>query len=116
MLTFIAFAGRLASPLLAFVPGFNPKVVMVLAGLLGVCAVIGGPAGAVWLHMRGEVRSAATVEQARCEISKAEDARANAESLAALLDRIAKAEADEPKTPAEEKKLCAKSKLCRGPK
>lgn len=110
MLTFLALAGRLASPLLAFVPGLNPKVLMFFAGCLAVLTVIGGPAGAVWLHMRGEVKAAATAEKTACELSKAEDAQVSAETLAHLLDRVAKAEEDETGTAAE---ICKRDRFCK---
>jgi hypothetical protein len=113
MWTFLALAGRLASPLLAFVPGLNPKVLMFFAGCLAVLTVIGGPAGAVWLHMHGEVEAAATAEKTACELSKAEDARAAAESLVHLLDEIAKADEDETGTPAE---ICKRDRFCKGGK
>jgi hypothetical protein len=111
MWTFLALAGRLVSPLLAFVPGLNPKVLIFFAGCLAVLTVIGGPAGAVWLHMRGEVKAAATAEKTACELSKAEAAQVSAETLAHLLDRIAKLEDDDEGKSAKE--LCASSPFCR---
>jgi hypothetical protein len=109
----MAFLGQIAWKALGWaMPGLSATWLYLLAGGLAASLI------ASVAFLQGQEGKAAAIvdEQAKCEISKAEDARANAESLAALLDRIAKAEADEPKTPAEEKKLCAKSKLCRGPK
>lgn len=110
MLTFLALAGRLVSPLLAFVPGLSPRLLMVLAGLFAALVVIGGPAGAVWLQMRGERATAVAVERQACELSKAEDARVSAETLAHLLDRIAKSEEEETGTPAD---LCKRDPFCK---
>lgn len=114
MWTVLAFVGRWAWPAVgALIPGISPKLIMPLAAALAVLVAVGGPAGAVWLHMHGARVEAVRGANAACELRIADGARISAESLSHLLDTINKLEADEPKTPAEEKALCAKSKLCR---
>jgi hypothetical protein len=112
MLTFLALAGRLVSPLLAFVPGLNPKVLMFLASCLAVLTVIGGPAGAVWLHMHGEVKAAATAEKTACELRIATTQASAERTIADILAEAA--EHQGPKSSAEVVALCrAKPALCR---
>lgn len=96
------------------VPGLAPTAIVALAGFLAALVGIGGPAGAVWLHMHGKVNAARLTEKAACEVSIAEGAAASAESLSHLLGTIKAAEdAERPLTPAAEKAACAKSRLCR---
>lgn len=112
MLTFLALAGRLVSPLLAFVPGLNPKVLMFFAGCLTVLTVIGGPAGAVWLHMRGEVKTATATEKAACDVKIANMQTAAERTIADILAEAA--EHQGPKTSAEVASLCkSQPTLCR---
>lgn len=115
MLTLLAMIGRAAAPfLLSLVPGMSPKLVMYGAAAFAVLVAIGGPAGAVWLKMRAERTAAVAVERSACELSKAEDARNAALTMADLLDRIAKhEEEDDGKTPAEK---CRADPFCRGGK
>jgi hypothetical protein len=110
MLTILGLAGRLASPLLAFVPGFNPKLLMWLAGLFLALVVIGGPAGAVWLNMRGEVKVAVTAERAICKQAAAENEAASSKALANLLASIQAGDEDETGTAAE---ACKKDRFCK---
>lgn len=116
MLTIFAWLGRLSWPLIgSLVPGINPKLVMWLAGALAVLVAVGGPAGAVWLHMNGARGEAVKTANARCELRMADGARISAESLSRVLGVIKAGEeaAPEPRTKAEERTLCRKSKLCR---
>lgn len=112
MLTFLALAGRLASPLLAFVPGFNPKAMMWFAGFFALLVVIGGPAGAVWIHMRGEVKTAEIARDLHwtTELQKAKAAHEN--RIAEALD-AARTTPALPDTAAGLDELCRKSKTCR---
>jgi hypothetical protein len=59
MLTALSWLGRLAWPLLgSLVPGLSPALMLMLAGALAALVIIGGPAGIVWLSMRGAVTEA----------------------------------------------------------
>jgi hypothetical protein len=110
MWTLLGLAGRLASPLLAFVPGFNPRALMLAAGFLVLLVAIGGPAGAVWLHMRGEVKAAATAEKTVCELATAESEAVSARLLVDLLATIEAGEEDETETAA---KACERDRFCK---
>lgn len=88
MWTVLAFIGRLASPLLAVVPGFNPKAVLVLAGLFAGLVMVGGPAGAVWLHMRGEIKAAVVAERAEFKRMTAENKATTALAIAEILSTV----------------------------
>lgn len=115
MLTALSFLGRLAWPVLgSLVPGMSPRLVMYLAGLLAVLVAVGGPAGAVWLHMHGARGEAVAAANSACELRISEGARASAESLSHLLDIINKGEetAVEPASKADELALCKRSKQC----
>ncbi len=103
MLSFLAVLGRAAAPfLLSLAPGISPRFVMVFAALLAILVAVGAPAGGVWLHMRGERKVAVVEERKACELSKEESARVSAETMAHLLDQIAKhEEEDDGRTPAE---------------
>lgn len=116
ILTALSWLGRLSWPVLgSLLPGMSPRLMMVLAGALAALVVIGGPAGAVWLHMHGKQREAVNLADARCEYRISESARASETRLAELLGTIKASEdtAAEPKTKAEEIAACKKSKLCR---
>ncbi len=55
----LSLIGRLSWPLIgSLVPSMSPRLVMALAAFLALLVAIGGPAGAVWLNMRGEVKKA----------------------------------------------------------
>lgn len=108
----LALIGRLTNAALGWVlPGLSANALYLLAGLLA----IGIPSAYAW-HKGTEGKAAAIVaERAACEVSKAEGARVSAESLAHLLDKIAKLEDDdedddEGKTSAD---LCKGSPFCR---
>jgi hypothetical protein len=116
MFTLFSWAGRLAWPLLgSLLPGMSPKLMMVLASMLAALVVVGGPAGAVWLHMHGKQREAVNLSNMQCELRIAESARASAARLTQVLDTIKTGEetAEEPNSKAEEVAACRKSKLCR---
>lgn len=93
-----------AMPSLGLVPYFVAAATVVL-GLATGAAYFKGSEGKA---------AAIATERSACEIRIAEGAQASAEKLAAVLATIQAGEADEPKTPAEEKAACKKSKLCRG--
>ena len=109
MLTSLSWVGRLVLPAVAsLVPGVSPHLVMYALGALAVLVVMSGPAGAVWIHMNAK-------SAARCDLRISEARAISAESLAHVLGTIKAGDAGavEPKTVAEAKALCAKSKLCR---
>jgi hypothetical protein len=84
---------------------------MVLAGFLAVLVAIGGPAGAVWLHMHGVKREAVRLANASCELRIAESAAESAKRLAGILQKIKEDDdGDDGKTAAE---LCKGSPFCR---
>lgn len=117
MLTLFAWLGRAAWPLLgSLVPGISPRLVMVALGALAVLVVVGGPAGAVWLHMNGKAKGMKVAADMACEFRISTQRTEAAESMAHLLGIINSLPVDEPKTDAEEAALCKKSKLCRGAK
>lgn len=92
------------------IPGLSANALYIIAALLA----IGLPSVYAW-H-RGEVKASAAVavERSACELSKAEDARNAALTMADLLDRIARhEEEDDGKTPAEK---CRADPFCRGGK
>lgn len=118
MFTLLSWAGRLAWPVLgSLLPGMSPRLIMGLAGLLAVLVVVGGPAGAVWLHMHGVVREARNTERNARDlywIAKLNEENEIHEK------RIAEAnKADEPDLPAdraERVRLCSRSATCRNAK
>jgi hypothetical protein len=64
MFTLLSWLGRFSWPLVGFLlPGMSPRLVMWLAGCLAVLVAVGGPAGAVWIHMRGVVREVRNTER-----------------------------------------------------
>lgn len=108
-----ALGKYLAWPVIgALVPGINPKVMMVLAGILAAVIVVGGPAGAVWIHMHGAKREAVTTANAACELRIAQSTAASAQALADILASV-KEDEPAPKTKAEASAACKRSKLCR---
>lgn len=116
MLTALAWIGRLAWPVIgAVIPGISPKLIVPLAVALAVLVAVGGPAGAVWLHMHGARGEAVRTANAKCELRIADGARISAESLSHVLATIKLGDdsAVEPKTKTEELKACRASKLCR---
>ena len=116
MLAALSWLGRLSWPLIgSLAPGISPRLAMNLATVMAVLAAVGGPAGAVWLHMHGARSEAVKTANAKCELRIADGARISAESLTYVLGVIKAGEeaASEPKTKAEERALCRKSKLCR---
>lgn len=102
--------GKIANAAIGWaLPGFSANALYLVAGLLFVAV----PSAYAW-HRGAEGKAAAVAtERAACEVSKAEDARVSAETLAHLLDRIAKAEEDETGTPAD---LCKRDPFCKGAK
>jgi uncharacterized membrane protein len=113
----LAVLGRLAWPVLgSLLPGLSPRLMMVLAGVLVVLVAIGGPAGVVWLSMRGELnRAVAAAAQARdlhwqTEITKAN--QTHAQALAAAR-QAADAVAATPDDRAERLLICRQSPTCR---
>jgi hypothetical protein len=116
ILTALSWLGGLSWPVLgSLLPGLSPKLMMALAAMLVALVVVGGPAGAVWLHMHGKQREAVNVANMHCELRIAESARVSAAKLTQLLDTIKTGEdaAEDPKSKAEELAACKKSKLCR---
>lgn len=115
MLTIVSWIGWLASPVLsAVVPGISPKFIMWAACALAALVLLSAPAGAVWIHMHGEVKAARADERAAGEVRIAEDRAASAESLSHLLGTIKTGEetAVEPVSKADELALCKKSRQC----
>lgn len=116
--TALSWLGRLAWPVLgSLLPGMSPRLMMVLAGMLVALVVVGGPAGAVWLHMHGVVREARNTERNARDlywIAKLNEENEIHEK------RIAEAnKADEPDLPAdraERVRLCSRSATCRDAK
>lgn len=108
-----ALLGKLAWPVVGSVlPGFNPRLAVILASLMAALVVVGGPAGAVWLHMHGAKREAVRLANASCELRVAEGAAASAEALSGILVSI-KEDEPAPRNKAEAASACKRSKLCR---
>lgn len=111
-----AKAGALLAPFLTrLVPGIGPRTILVLLALAFSGVAIGGPAGFVWLRMRGEVKAA---EAARDQHWLGEIEKANlthAESLAAAQRRAADEERKRPtpRTASGLGRLCDQSENCR---
>ena len=117
MFTLLSSLGRLAWPVLgALLPGLSPRLMMVLAGVLVALVIVGGPAGVVWLSMRGELsRAVVAAAQARdlhwqSEIMKAN--QTHAQALAAAR-QAADAVAATPDDRAERMLICRQSPTCR---
>ena len=113
----LAVLGRLAWPVLgSLLPGLSPRLMLVLAGVLALLVAIGGPAGVVWLSMRGELsRAVVAAAQARdlhwqTEIMKAN--QTHAQALAAA-HQAADAVAPTPDDRAERLLICRQSPTCR---
>jgi hypothetical protein len=114
----LSWLGRLSWPVLgSLLPGISPKLMMVLAGFLAVLVAIGGPAGAVWLHMHGVVREARNTERNARDlywIAKLNEENEIHEKRIAEANRT-----DEPDLPAdraERVRVCASSPTCRSAK
>jgi hypothetical protein len=105
----LALIGKLTNAAIGWaLPGISANALYIVAGLL----FVGIPSAYAW-HKGSEGKAAAIVaERAACEISKAEDARNAALTMADLLDRIAKAETDNDAGKTS-KQLCAGSNFCR---
>jgi hypothetical protein len=104
----MAIVGQIAWKALGWaMPGLSAAWLYLLAGGLGVALV----ASVAFLQGREGKAAAIASERAACELSKAEDAQVSAETLAHLLDRIAKLEDDDEGKSAKE--LCASSPFCR---
>jgi hypothetical protein len=118
MLTALSWLGRFSWPVLgSLLPGMSPALMMALAGVLAALVAIGGPAGAVWLHMHGVVREARNTERNARDlywIAKLNEENEIHEK------RIAEAgRADEPDLPvsrAERMRECSRSPTCRSAK
>jgi hypothetical protein len=117
MFTLLSWLGRLAWPVLgSLLPGLSPRLMMVLAAALVVLVAIGGPAGMVWLSMRGELSRAVTAAaQARdlhwqTEITKANQTHAQ---LLTAARQAADAVAATPDDRAERLLICRQSPTCR---
>ena len=115
--TLLSWLGRLAWPVLgSLLPGLSPRLMLGLAAALAVLVAIGGPAGMVWLSMRGELSRAVTAAaQARdlhwqTEIMKAN--QTHAQALAAAR-QAADAVAATPDDRAERLLICRQSPTCR---
>lgn len=111
----VSFIGKwLFSALGWAMPGLSASSFYLVAGTL----VLSLTASVAYIKGSDGKGAAVATERAACEVRTAEDAKANAESLAHLLDRINKADAEaaEPVSKADELAQCRKSKLCRGPK
>jgi hypothetical protein len=115
--TSLAALGRLAWPVLgSLLPGLSPRLMLGLAAALAVLVAIGGPAGVVWLSMRGELsRAVVAAAQARdlhwqTEIMKAN--QTHAQALAAAR-QAADAVAATPDDRAERLRICRQSPTCR---
>lgn len=118
ILTALSWLGRLSWPVLgSLLPGMSPTLMMALGGALAALVAVGGPAGAVWLHMHGVVREARNTERNARDlywIAKLHEENEIHEK------RIAEAnKADEPDLPvdrAERLRLCSASATCRSAK
>jgi hypothetical protein len=103
----LALIGKITNAAIGWaLPGLSANALYIVAGLL----FVGLPSAYAW-HKGVEGKAAAiATERAACEVSKAEDAQVSAETLAHLLDRIAKAEDDETGTAAE---ICKRDPFCK---
>jgi hypothetical protein len=113
LLTLLSSLGRLAWPAIAgLVPQAGPKLTLgAIAGLLALI-VIGGPAGAVWLHMRGEVKATRTACDLTWQNQLLKEKQSHADAIAAARLR-AEQELPTPDAAAERLQLCRKSPTCR---
>jgi hypothetical protein len=111
--TILSGLGRLAWPAIAgLAPWAGPKLTMAaIAGLLAIIA-IGGPVGAIWLHMRGEVKATKTACDLTWQNQLREAKQSHDEAIAAAL-RAAQAELPTPDAAAARLQLCRKSPTCR---
>jgi hypothetical protein len=115
--TILAGLGRLLAPAIGgLAPAASPKLIIALLTLLLALVAIGAPAGAVWLHLRGERTTAveaAKVERDahwQSEITKANKAHEqNLEAARRAADRVGGTPADR----AERLRLCQQSPTCR---
>ena len=111
--TILSAAGRLAWPAIGGIaPWGSPKAtIALLIGLLAAI-VVGTPAGAVYLHMRGSVRA----ERQICNLEwRTEIVEAN-ETHGQKLEAARKAAEDVVGTPADRAKrllICQQSPTCR---
>lgn len=109
MIAALSWLGRLSLPVVtSLVPGLSPRLLMILAGFLAVLVAVGGPAGAVWLHMHGVKREAINLANASCELRIAESVAQSAQILAGILSQIP--EDDEDGTAAE---ICKRDRFCK---
>jgi len=111
--TWLSTAGRLLWPAIGgIVPAGNPVIpITLLAGLLAAI-VIGTPAAAVYLHMRGQVKA----ERIACNLDwKTEITDANQIHTAKLAEarKAAEAVTGTPADRAERLRICQQSPTCR---
>lgn len=110
--TFFAGIGKLLLPLIASIaPWGGPKFGMALAFALGALVVVGGPAGAVWLNMRGEVKVAVSQCESSCTLRISRMETAAERTIADILSSV------EPETSENVVEYCRRNPgLCRSDK
>jgi hypothetical protein len=105
--------GRLLWPAIGgIVPAGNPAITIALLASLLAAIVIGTPAAAVYLHMRGQVKA----ERIACNLDwKTEITDANQIHTTKLADarKAAEAVAGTPADRAERLRICQQSPTCR---
>jgi hypothetical protein len=106
----LSLIGKLVSGAIGWaIPGFSP---MVLYGISAL-AILGSVAGMAYVKGAEGRGAAVAAANASCEIRMANMQTAAERTIADVLEHIKNNSEEEPKTPAEELKLCKASKLCR---
>lgn len=74
MLTALSWLGRISWPVLGtLTPAVSPRLLLVLLGFFAALVIVGGPAGAVWLHMHADKREAMDALNLKWELKVTED-------------------------------------------
>lgn len=85
----LAILGKFFWPIIGgLVPWGGPKFGLFLAGLLGAVVLIGGPAGYVWLNMRGEVKAAVIACNSQCKLKLANMETAAERTISDILSSV----------------------------
>ena len=109
----LSWIGRFAWPWLkGLVPWGGPKTTMALTIGLLILVAVGGPVGAMWLHMRGSVRVCEETCDLRWKTKLADSERKHNETV----DEAVEAGRSVPVTPrdrAQRLQLCRESPTCR---
>jgi hypothetical protein len=107
-----SLAGIAASRIVGLVPWAGPRTMLAMLYLCLAVMAIGGPAGAVWIHMHAKINSAVEMRDAEWKL-KLSEAEASYDQLVARALQEAAA-ADIPDNDDDVKRLCKQHpKSCR---